>query len=87
LSLGEQQRIAFARILLAKPAIVFLDESTSAIDESVEAHLYSRLRLGRTHPIVISVGHRSVLKNFHNHFLDLADFASSRAAVDSLARR
>ena len=87
LSLGEQQRIAFARILLAKPAIVFLDESTSAIDESVEAHLYSRLRLGRTHPIVISVGHRSVLRNFHNHFLDLADFASSRAAVDSLARR
>jgi len=78
LSLGEQQRIAFARILIAQPAIVFLDESTSAIDASVEAHLYSRLRLARSHPTIISVGHRSELKNFHDRVFDLADFTSSR---------
>lgn len=41
LSLGEQQRLAFARLLLAKPKLVLLDESTSALDEANEVHLYS----------------------------------------------
>ncbi len=40
LSVGEQQRIAFARILLSRPAAVFLDESTSAMDEGLEQMLY-----------------------------------------------
>lgn len=36
LSLGEQQRLAFARLLLSKPYLVLLDESTSALDEANE---------------------------------------------------
>ncbi len=44
LSPGEQQRIAFARILLVKPKVVFLDESTSALDEGLEFMLYQRVR-------------------------------------------
>lgn len=36
LSLGEQQRLAFARMLLSKPKLVLLDESTSALDEANE---------------------------------------------------
>ena len=44
LSVGEQQRIAFARILLTKPTAVFLDESTSALDEGLELTLYELLR-------------------------------------------
>ena len=44
LSVGEQQRIAFARILLSKPRAVFLDESTSAMDEGLELMLYELLR-------------------------------------------
>ncbi len=44
LSPGEQQRIAFARVLLTKPKVVFLDESTSALDEGQEFALYRALR-------------------------------------------
>ncbi|MFO1242210.1 MAG: ATP-binding cassette domain-containing protein [Rickettsiales bacterium] len=64
-SLGEQQRIAFARILLNKPDFLFLDEATSALDEHLEAHLYGLLK---TLPemSLISVGHRSTIKQWHN---------------------
>ena len=44
LSVGEQQRIAFARILLNRPRAVFLDESTSALDEGLELMLYELIR-------------------------------------------
>ncbi|KAL6838825.1 hypothetical protein ACP4OV_031539 [Aristida adscensionis] len=76
LSLGEQQRLAFARLLLAKPTLVLLDESTSALDETNEAHLYSQIEAaGITY---ISIGHRKTLHKFHNKALyisksDLAD--------------
>ncbi|RCV25264.1 hypothetical protein SEVIR_5G151400v4 [Setaria viridis] len=67
LSLGEQQRLAFARLLLAKPTLVLLDESTSALDEANEAHLYSQIEAaGITY---ISVGHRKTLHKFHNKAL------------------
>ncbi|KAL6627192.1 hypothetical protein ACP70R_030918 [Stipagrostis hirtigluma subsp. patula] len=67
LSLGEQQRLAFARLLLAKPTLVLLDESTSALDETNEAHLYSQIEAaGITY---ISIGHRKTLHKFHNKAL------------------
>jgi putative ATP-binding cassette transporter len=71
LSLGEQQRLAFARLLLIQPALVFLDEATSALDEKSEAALYRMLRDGPWRPAVISVGHRSTLIQFHDRILDL----------------
>ncbi len=74
LSLGEQQRLAFARILLDEPALVFLDEATSALDEHSEAHLYRLLRAAPWKPTVVSVGHRNTLRNFHDHVLNIADF-------------
>ncbi|HZC34209.1 MAG TPA: ABC transporter ATP-binding protein/permease, partial [Chthoniobacterales bacterium] len=58
LSLGEQQRLGFARILLTAPTLLFLDEATSGLDEPWEARLYSLLRSGSWRPTVISVGHR-----------------------------
>jgi len=65
LSLGEQQRIGFARALIMKPDYVFLDESTSAVDLATEEHLYRALReIGCT---FVSVGHReSILKHHVN---------------------
>ncbi|ACK73561.1 ABC transporter domain protein [Gloeothece citriformis PCC 7424] len=69
LSLGEQQRLAFARILVQKPAYVILDEATSALDEKNEQTLYQHLRdAGVT---FISVGHRKSLMKYHSCFLQM----------------
>jgi len=65
LSLGEQQRVAFARILLARPDFVFMDEATSALDEATEAHLYGMLKEKLPGAALISVGHRSTLRAWH----------------------
>ena len=71
LSPGEQQRIAFARVLLAKPKVVFLDESTSALDEGQEFALYRALRTALPECIVVSVSHRSTVEQHHNRRLAL----------------
>ncbi|MBV9490189.1 MAG: ABC transporter ATP-binding protein/permease, partial [Verrucomicrobia bacterium] len=75
LSLGEQQRLAFARILLVKPMFLFLDEATSALDEAGEAQLYGLLRAASWLPTVVSVGHRSTLRKFHDYVLDVTAFS------------
>ncbi len=69
LSVGEQQRIAFARALLVKPSLLFMDEASSALDESSEARLYTLLKERLPHTIMVSVGHRSTLQPFHNRLL------------------
>jgi len=71
LSLGEQQRIAFARILLVKPDWAFLDESTSALDEPLEKAMYELLRRELPQTAVVSVGHHSTLLGQHEKNLQL----------------
>ena len=71
LSLGEQQRLAMGRALLAKPAVIFLDESSSAMDEGLEHAMYSLLRSSLPQTTLISVGHRSSLIAFHQQELRL----------------
>ena len=74
LSLGEQQRLAFARLLLTQPRYAILDEATSALDTANEADLYRRLReQGMT---VISVGHRDSLQRYHDKLLRFDDQGS-----------
>ena len=80
LSLGEQQRLAFARVFLARPELLFLDESTSALDEATESDFYKKLRQGDWRPTVISVGHRESLKAFHDRVVDLAAFKSAASS-------
>jgi vitamin B12/bleomycin/antimicrobial peptide transport system ATP-binding/permease protein len=70
MSLGEQQRLAFGRVLLANPALVLLDESTSALDAANEARLYTQLR--DRGMAFISVGHRESLRQFHDRVLDMS---------------
>ena len=69
LSLGEQQRLAFARLLLNSPKVVVLDEATSALDVETESRLYSLLR--HREVSFISVGHRPTLKSFHDTVLEV----------------
>ena len=71
LSLGEQQRVAFARLLVSRPKFAILDESTSALDAENEAHLYETLaKIGTK---FISVGHRPSLRKYHHSVLELTD--------------
>ena len=69
LSLGEQQRLAFARLLLNSPQFAVLDEATSALDIDTEKHLYNLLK--KRELSIISVGHRPTLKDFHQNVLEL----------------
>jgi putative ATP-binding cassette transporter len=71
LSPGEQQRLGFGRVLLARPRVVFLDEATSALDEGLEHTLYTLLREELPETIIVSVGHRSTLNQFHAERLEL----------------
>jgi len=70
LSLGEQQRLAFARLLLARPRLAVLDESTSALDLATEERLYRALAAADV--TCLSVGHRPSLRAYHARVLELA---------------
>ena len=85
LSVGEQQRIAFARILLCKPRAVFLDESTSALDEGLELMLYELIRAECPDAILVSVSHRSTVEQFHGRHLELVGDGEWR--LDALPTR
>ncbi|CAD0229283.1 MULTISPECIES: ABC transporter ATP-binding protein/permease [Planktothrix] len=71
LSLGEQQRLAFARMLVTRPSFAILDEATSALDLINEESLYQQLQ--QTQTTFISVGHRESLFNYHQWVLELAE--------------
>lgn len=69
LSIGEQQRLAFARVLLTRPRFAMLDEATSALDIANEQLLYQQLMATDTTPV--SVGHRASILKFHHQVLEL----------------
>jgi putative ATP-binding cassette transporter len=68
LSLGEQQRVAFLRLLRRHPAVAFLDESTSGVDTSTENKLYAALKSACS--CYISIGHKRELLAHHTHVLE-----------------
>jgi putative ATP-binding cassette transporter len=71
LSGGEQQRLAIARAILAKPDWLFLDEATSAMDEAMEAKIYAMLAKKLPSTTIVSIGHRASLAEFHRRHLEM----------------
>ena len=71
LSLGEQQKIAFCRIIINKPDIIYLDEITSALDEESERYLYNEIIKILPNSVIISVGHRSTLIALHHDIISV----------------
>lgn len=65
LSSGEQQRIAFARALIIQPDILYLDETTSALDEETELCMYQLIQQHLPNTTLFSVAHRSSVSSFH----------------------
>jgi putative ATP-binding cassette transporter len=71
LSSGEQQRLAIARALLTRPDWLLLDESTSAVEEKLEAELYAVLAQRLPNTTIVSIGHRSTLTPLHKRHLEM----------------
>lgn len=78
LSGGEQQRLAIARAVLAKPDYLFMDEATSALDPATESALLEVIRERLPNTTLVSVAHHQTLDKFHSKILELRP---DRAAV------
>jgi vitamin B12/bleomycin/antimicrobial peptide transport system ATP-binding/permease protein len=74
---GEQQRLAIARAILAKPEWLFLDEATSAMDAAMEAKIYAMLTEKLPGTTIVSIGHARALQ-FHQRHLKMQ---SSRPGI------
>lgn len=81
LSPGEQQRIAFARVLLQKPDWIFMDESTSFLDLGNEEQMYKLLKNKLPNCSVVSVGHRPSLDSYHEHIIEMEDYSADPQQV------
>lgn len=81
LSPGEQQRIAFARVILEKPDWVFMDESTSMLDLANEEYLYALVKKHLPDCSIVSVGHRPSLDSHHDHIIDMEKYRPAIAGA------
>jgi putative ATP-binding cassette transporter len=73
MSLGQQQRLAFARLLVHKPKWIFLDEATSALDDDNQDKVMSIFKEELAGSTVLSIGHRKGLTQYHTRTLQLID--------------
>jgi putative ATP-binding cassette transporter len=85
LSGGEQQRVAFARALLHKPAWLFLDEATSNLDDESQKQLYQAVMDRLQHTTVVSIAHREELAHFHAKRVELRGKGGGGYEVQDLA--
>jgi vitamin B12/bleomycin/antimicrobial peptide transport system ATP-binding/permease protein len=71
MSLGQQQRLAFARVLLHRPQWIFLDEATAALDDENQALMMSIFKEELPNATILSIGHRPGLEAYHTRTLQL----------------
>jgi putative ATP-binding cassette transporter len=86
LSGGEQQRVAFARALLHRPAWLFLDEATSNLDERAQNELYEELLRRLPKSTIVSIGHRDELSRYHRSRVELQSTSSGQHSAGKLAQ-
>src|SRR5207302_7815972 len=86
LSVGEQQRVAFARLLLHKPGWVFMDEATSALDEKIQTSMMNIFREELAGSTLLSIAHRPGLDAFHDRTLHLVKAAGGAQLVTKRPR-
>ena len=77
LSGGEQQRVAFARALIAKPSVLLLDEAVTTLEEAEADTLYRMLAERLPGTIVISIGRPALLAPLHARAIVLDGVAAS----------
>ena len=82
LSGGEQQRLAIARAILAKPTWLFLDEATAAMDAKLEGDIYRTLSSKLPDTTIISIAHRETLTQHHGRYLTLHDDGTGRFVLE-----
>ncbi len=71
LSLGEQQRLAFARIHLLRPDILVMDEPTASLDPSMEKEMFTLLHQHFPKSLILTISHSESLKDFHDRVIDI----------------
>ena len=79
---GEQQRLAFARVLLKRPDIIIMDEPTSALDELSQTRMMELLRAEAPDSMVLHVAHRPGLDRFHDREIHLKREPGHPATVE-----
>ncbi len=75
---GEQQRIAFARILLNKPEVIYLDEATSSLDSESAKMMFSLVQQRLPTTSVIYISHQAELDAFANEEIDLTAYTTEQ---------
>lgn len=81
LSTGEQQKLSFARLLIAKPKYAYMDEATTALDEKNESKLYELLR--QRVRSYVSVGYSASLAKYHHVTLELTGNGNWRLVCET----
>jgi putative ATP-binding cassette transporter len=87
MSHGQQQRIAFARLVLHRPRWVFMDEATSALDEDSQSEMLSLFDRELEGTSVLSIGHRPGLEVFHTRTLHLRKTGEGQVVLGRAGER